>query len=188
MCRFCFLFFSGEKDKEKKHKKKVSSASANIATLLSSPSSSAKNSLVKNAVATTPSNTTSSPSVNTQGTTSVMANHSSPVKQLNSSQLSNQGAVKTEPGASPKVNSSNGAVTTENTSGMLADTSLNTTLQNGIQSGDTSLSEASEPSLPQCLPADVESCILRLKQAGADGVTEGKCKFFNSDVNHMLLE
>lgn len=86
------------------------------------------------------------------------------------------------------VNSSNGAMATENTSGIPADPSLNTTLQNGIQSGDTSVSEAPEPSLPQCLPADVEGCILRLKQAGTDGITEGKCKFFNSDVNHMLLE
>ena len=83
------------------------------------------------------------------------------------------------------VNCNSIAVAPENSS---ADPSLNTTLQNGIQSGDVTMSEVIKPSLPQCLPADVESCILRLKQAGNDGSAEGKCKFFNSDVNHMLLE
>lgn len=83
------------------------------------------------------------------------------------------------------VNCNSNSEAPENSS---ADPSLNNTLQNGIQSGDVTMSEMTEPSLPQCLPADVESCILRLKKAGTDGNTEGKCKFFNSDVNHMLLE
>ena len=184
---FSFLSVSGEKDKEKKHKKKLSSGNANIATLLSSPSSTAKNTSAKNTSVTTPSNTTTSPALSTQGSSNA-TNHSSPAKLLNSSQLSNQGIVKSEPGVPAMVNGSSGAVTADDTSVIQADTSLNASLQNGIQSGDGSLSETSEPNLPQCLPADVESCILRLKQAGNDGFAEGKCKFFNSDVNHMLLE
>lgn len=178
-----FPIFSGEKDKEKKHKKKHSLGSANIVNLLASPSSSAKS-----ALAATPSNTTSSPAVGTQGTNGIVASHSSPAKLQNSPQVSNQGSVKTEPGVLGMVNGSSSVTTTENAPGTQADTSLHTSLPNGVQSGDGSISEALEPNLPQCLPADVESCILRLKQAGNDGVTEGKCKFFNSDVNHMLLE
>ncbi|XP_068718236.1 ubinuclein-1-like isoform X1 [Montipora capricornis] len=175
-------------EKEKKHKKKHSLGSANIATLLSSPSSSAKNAASKNSSGTAPSNVTSSPSVH--GASSVLSNLSSPAKQLNSSQLSNEGDVKTEPGFSASVNNcSLGTTGMENTSGIMStDTSQNTSLQNGIQSGDRNVSEVSEPSLPQCLPNDVEGCILRLKQAGTNGTAEGKCKFFNSDVNHMLLE
>ena len=176
--------FSGEKDKEKKHKKRISLGSANIANLLSSPSSSTKNS----SAATTPLNTTSAPTVSSQGTNNVVANHSSPAKLQNSSLLSNHGTVKTEPSVSAMVNGSSGAITAEHATVTQADTSVNSSLPNGIQSGEASSSEITEPTLPQCLPADVESCILRLKQAGNDGSAEGKCKFFNSDVNHMLLE
>ena len=87
------------------------------------------------------------------------------------------------------VNGSSSAVTTEeNASVTKSDSLLSSTLQNGISTGEASSSEIAEPSLPQCLPTDVEACIMRLKQAGTDGITEGKCKFFNSDVNHMLLE
>ncbi|KAL9973844.1 hypothetical protein ACROYT_G020350 [Oculina patagonica] len=111
---------------------------------------------------------------------------------LNSSQLSNHGAVKTEPGTSVIVNGNSNIAASENTSSTqpekIVSSSPNTSLQNGIQSGDGNVTEVLEPTLPQCLPADLESCILRLKQAGNDGGTEGKCKFFNSDVNHMLLE
>ena len=127
-----------------------------------------------------------------QGTNSAVTSQSSPAKLLNSSQLSSHGAVKTEPGTSVIVNGNNSISATEITSSTQPDkivtSSPNTSLQNGIQSGDGNVTEAQEPTLPQCLPADLESCILRLKQAGNDGGTEGKCKFFNSDVNHMLLE
>ena len=108
-----------------------------------------------------------------------MSNHSSPAKQLNTSQLSSEGELP---------NGTAGATSVENMSGISADTAQNTSLQNGIQSSDVSMSELPEPTLPQCLPTDVESCILRLKQAGADGNKEGKCKFFTPAVNHMLLE
>lgn len=182
-----FIFFSGEKDKEKKHKKKLSVGSANIANLLSS--STAKNTSPS---ATIPSNPTPGPSVVSQGTNSAVTSQSAPAKLLNSSQLSSHGAVKTEPGTSVIVNGNNSISATEITSSTQPDkivtSSPNTSLQNGIQSGDGNVTEAQEPTLPQCLPADLESCILRLKQAGNDGGTEGKCKFFNSDVNHMLLE
>lgn len=180
---------SGEKDKEKKHKKKLSMGNANITNLLSSPSSTAKNILTSG---TTSSNQALSPSVVSQGPNSASTSQSSPAKSLNS-QLSNHGIVKTEPGNSVMVhvNGNNSVAATENMSSTQPDKVVtapsNTSLQNGIQSGEGNL-EIVEPTLPQCLPADLESCILRLKQAGSDSGTEGKCKFFNSDVNHMLLE
>ena len=185
-----YFFLSGEKDKEKKHKKKLSMGSANITNLLTSPSSTAKNTSVSGTIS---SNPVLSPSGVSQGPNSALTSQSSPAKSLNSSQLSNHGVVKTEPGNSVMihVNGSNSVAATENMSGTQPDkvTSAppNTSLQNGIQSGEGNL-EVVEPTLPQCLPADLESCILRLKQAGSDSGTEGKCKFFNSDVNHMLLE
>lgn len=165
--------------------------SANIVTLLSSPSSTAKNTSTTSGPI--PSNPTTSHSVVSQATNSSVVNHSSPAKLPNSSQLSNQGAVKTEPGTSVMVNgNSNVATATENTSSTQPDKIVSSltssSLQNGIQAPGVNSSEVVEPNLPQCLPAGLEGCILRLKQAGNDSGTEGKCKFFNSEVNHMLLE
>ena len=180
-------YFSGEKDKEKKHKKKLSIGSANITNLLSS-SSAAKNTSTSG---TTPPNPSTTPSVVSQGTNSTATNHSSPAKVPNSPQVSNNGAVKTEPGTSAMVNGNSNVAATENTGSTQPDkvvsSSPSSSLQNGIQQAEGSTLEVLEPKLPQCLPADVESCVLRLKQAGS-GTMEGKCKFFNSDVNHMLLE
>lgn len=162
--------------------------SANITNLLSSPSSAAKNTSTSGTISSNPA---LSPSVVSQGPNSTFTSQSSPAKLLNSSQLSNH--VKTEPGNSlmVHVNGNSSVAATESTSSKQPDkvvsASPNTSLQNGIQSGEGNL-EVVEPTLPQCLPSDLESCILRLKQAGSDGGTEGKCKFFDSDVNHMLLE
>ena len=182
-CKLLLLNFSSEKEKEKKekkHKKRLSLGNANIVNMLSSPSSSAKN------TSATVSSNMALTTGGSQGTNNVTVNSSSPQKVQNSSQQSNQGIVKTEPGM---VNGSSSAVTTEeNASVTKSDSLLSSTLQNGISAGEASSSEIAEPSLPQCLPTDVEACIMRLKQAGTDGITEGKCKFFNSDVNHMLLE
>ena len=173
------MYVVSRSDKEKKHKKKLSLAGGNISTLLSSPSSSAKNAGVKKSPGATPSNLISSANGSAQATNNVVSDHSSPVKQLNTSQLSSEGELP---------NGTAGSMSVEKMSGTLADTSQNASLQNGIQSNDVSMPELPEPTLPQCLPTDVESCILRLKQAGADGNKEGKCKFFNPAVNHMLLE
>lgn len=190
LLKYYFIFFlSGEKDKEKKHKKKLSMGNTNITNLLSSPSSTAKNTSISGTISSNPA---LSPSVVSQGPNSTSTSQSSPAKSLNS-QLSNHGVVKTEPGNSVMVhvNGNNSVAATESTSSTQPDKVVsapsNTSLQNGIQSGDGNL-EVVEPTLPQCLPADLESCILRLKQAGSASGTEGKCKFFNSDVNHMLLE
>lgn len=186
---YFIILLSGEKDKEKKHKRKLSLGNANITNLLLSPSSTAKNTSTSGTISSNPA---SSPSVVSQGPNSASTSQSSPAKSLNS-QLSNHRIVKTEPGNSVMVhvNGSNGVTATESMSSTQPDKLVtapsNTSLQNGIQSGEGNL-EIVEPSLPQCLPADLESCILRLKQAGSDSGTEGKCKFFNSDVNHMLLE
>lgn len=148
--------------------------------MLSSPSSSTKN------TSTTVSSNTTLTTGGSQGTNNVTVNTSSPQKVQNSLQQSNQGIVKMEPGM---VNGSSSTITTEGSASVIkSDSALNSTLQNGISTGEASSSEIVEPSLPQCLPTDVEACIMRLKQAGSDGSTEGKCKFFNSDVNHMLLE
>ena len=189
LCQYYFIILlSGEKDKEKKHKKKLSMGNANITNLLSSPSSTTKNTLTSGTI----SSPAQSASVVSQGLNSASTSQSSPAKSLNS-QLSNHGIVKTEPANSVMVhvNGNNSVAATENMSSTQPDkvvsASANTLLQNGIQSGEGNL-EIVEPTLPQCLPADLESCILRLKQAGSDSGTEGKCKFFNSDVNHMLLE
>ena len=164
--------------------------STNITNLLSSPSSTAKNTSTSGTISTNPA---VSPSVVSQGPNSALTSQSSPAKLLNSSQLSNHEVAKTEPGNSVmvNVNGNNSVEASESMSGTqpdkVASTPSNTSLQNGIQQGEGNL-EVAEPTLPQCLPADLESCILRLKQAGSDSGTEGKCKFFNSDVNHMLLE
>ncbi|XP_032242142.2 ubinuclein-1 isoform X2 [Nematostella vectensis] len=43
------------------------------------------------------------------------------------------------------------------------------------------------PKLPNYLPTHVESVVMKLKQAATNAADEGKCKFFNKDVNQMLL-
>lgn len=183
---------SGEKDKEKKSKKKHNIGSANNSNLLSSPTT-AKASATSTA---TSLNSSSTPTLNSQGANGPITNHSSPAKLPNAPQVTNLGALKTEPGTSTLVNGDSSVAMTENVGSAPADkgvsSSPSSSLQNGIQPAEGNSVEpnaepSTEPNLPQCLPADVESCILRLKQAGS-GSMEGKCKFFNTDVNHMLLE
>ena len=43
------------------------------------------------------------------------------------------------------------------------------------------------PKLPPGLSSGLESCVKQLKEA-AEGCADGKCKFFNRDVNNLLLE
>ena len=135
-CKLLLLNFSSEKEKkEKKHKKRLSLGNANIVNMLSSPSSSAKN------TSATVSSNMALTTGGSQGTNNVTVNSSSPQKVQNSSQQSNQGIVKTEPGM---VNGSGSAVTTEeNASVTKSDSLLSSTLQNGISTGEASSSEIS---------------------------------------------
>lgn len=179
--------FSGEKEKEKKSKKKHSIGNTNNSNN-SSSSSTAKTSLT---LTTASLNSSTTPILISQGTNGAVTNHLSPEKLPNAPQVSNHGAVKTEPGTSTLVNGNSNVALTENTGSAPPDKGVSSSpsslLQNGIQPAIATSGEVTEPNLPQCLPTDVESCILKLKQAGS-GSMEGKCKFFNSDVNLMLLE
>ena len=188
---FCCFLFSVEKvkDKEKKPKKKHVVGNGSVFNQVLSPSPIAKTTVVS-PTACSNAATLSSASV-LQSTNSGVASNSPPIKLQNTLHLGNQGTLKSEP-ITVSANGGSGMAGIDGApnvqSETVTDTASNSPVQNGLQPAEGSSMDSVEPRLPQCLPVDVESCMMRLKKAANDSVDEGKCKFFNSDVNHMLLE
>lgn len=199
---FSFFVLSG--DKEKKIKKKISVGGSSTAVTSSGP-------LLIKLISTTTTNSqsgapkTTTATSNTVSPTGSSISLASSLMSLGANNITQGLSVEGSPQSVENANiktEKQGPLITENSmaeSPMLsseaasnvANVSSSTSVinQNGVTSGEGPGEDGSfVPKLPQYLPLSVEACVQKLKKAADNAVDEGKCKFFNKDVNQLLLE
>lgn len=166
--QYIFVFHSGEK--EKKHKKKLNlSDGGNASTQASS--------VLMKMISTTSAVTSLSQAVSP-----------SSVSSISLTSAANTPAQSTEGSPQDKttIKTETDILATDNSMNSHDGNISNVPAVNGLSSGK--IDESFVPQLPSNLPLSVEACVQKLKIAANNGIDEGKCKFFNKDVNQILLE